>query len=176
MRVVIRFGSRIRHPFFPDCVATPAVEAEGPRKYTALSGTVTQLVDAAGLGVRAGRAVYVIRSVLHPFLLESEREAVWRAFQVPVFTVLMGARGKTLAFECEAQDGLHLAVNCLAGASWTAFFEEGERPTCTVAAPVDSGLCECGRRGHRLLDPRRALGNSRGAAPIVLEPAAQSIA
>ena len=68
MRVVIRFGSRIRHPFFADWLATPAVETEGPRKYTALSGTVSQLMEAADSGVRATRAVYVVRGVEHPFL------------------------------------------------------------------------------------------------------------
>jgi len=165
MRVVIRFGSRIRHPFFPDWVATPAVEAEGARQYTALSGKVSQLMDAAEAGVSAARAVYVVRSVEHPFLSESEREAVWRTFQVPIYTVLLGARGRTLAYECEAQDGLHLAVNCLASTAWTAFFEEGERPTCTVAAPVDSSLCECGRTGHRLVDPLHAV-RARRVVPI----------
>jgi hypothetical protein len=152
MRVVIRFGSRVRHPFFADWVATPAVEAEGPRRYPALSGTVQQLLDAALGGVRAARAVYVLRGVQHPFLSENERETVWRAFQVPVFTVLVGARGKPLAFECEAQEGLHVALNCLAGNGWATFFEEGERPTCTVTARVDSTLCECGRPGHRLVN------------------------
>jgi len=165
MRVVIRFGSRIRHPFFADWVATPAVETQDPGKYTALSGTVSQLMEAAALGVRAARAVYVVRSIQHPFMADSERETVWRAFQVPVFTVLLGERGKALAFECEAQQGLHVAVNCLAGSGWTAFFEEGERPTTTVAAPVDSTLCECGRTGHRLVDPRIALQALRRVGP-----------
>lgn len=170
MRVVIRFGSRIRHPFFPDWVATPVIETEAPRKCTALSGTVSQLLEAAATGVQAARAVYVVRSVQHPFLLDSEREAVWRAFQAPVYTVLLGARGKTLAFECEAQEGLHMTVNCLAGSRWVAFFEDGERPTCTVTAEVDSELCECGRPGHRLVDPRRVLARSRGRGPEVVEP------
>jgi hypothetical protein len=174
MRVVIRFGSRIRHPFFSDWVATPAIEALEGRKYIALSGTVSQLMDAAADEVRAVRAVYVVRSVQHPFLTESERETVWRAFQVPVFTVLLGARGRALAFECEAQDGLHVAVNCLAGAAWTAFFEEGERPTTTVAAPVDSGLCECGRPGHRLMDPRKAFEGlpRKGVGAVTFQPIA----
>jgi len=176
MRVVIRFGSRIRHPFFADWVATPAVETEGPRKYTALSGTVSQLMDAAATGVQAGRAVYVLRGVQHAFLPEPEREAVWRAFRVPAFTVLMGARGKPLAFECEAQEGLHITVNCLAGNGWTAFFEEGERPTCTVGAPVDSGLCECGRSGHRLIHPILALIRRRPVRAAVLPSVARDIA
>jgi len=175
MRVVIRFGSRIRHPFFPDWVATPAVETEGPRRYTALSGTVSQLMEAAGAGVTAARAVYVVRGVQHPFLLESERETVWRTFQVPVFTVLLGARGKALAFECEAQEGLHMSVNCLAGAGWAAFFEEGECPTCTVVAAIDSHLCECGRSGHRLVNPRRPVARERQFSPMIL-PAAGNLA
>ncbi len=161
MRVVIRFGSRIRHPFFTDWLATPAVETEGPRKYTALSGTVSQLMDAADSAVRATRAVYVLRSAEHPFLSESEREVVWGTFQVPVFTVLLGGRGKPLAYECEAQEGLHMAVNCLAGPGWAAFFEEGERPTCTVVAVVESNLCECGRPGHRLVHSRKAVQSAR---------------
>lgn len=176
MRVVIRFGSRIRHPFFPDWVATPAVETEGPRKYVALSGTVSQLMEAAAVGVRASRAVYVARSVQHPFLLESERETVWNTFQVPVFTVLLGARGKALAFECEAQDGLHLTVNCLAGRGWVAFFEEGERPTCTVSAGVEERVCECGRAGHRLRNPRKAAQEIGRPVPVAMPPAVGNIA
>ncbi|HTX37032.1 MAG TPA: hypothetical protein VME43_18515 [Bryobacteraceae bacterium] len=176
MRVVIRFGSRIRHPFFPDWVATPAVETEGPRRYPALSGTVSQLMEAADAGVEAARAVYVVRGVQHPFLLESEREAVWRTFQVPVYTVLLGVRGKTLAFECEAQEGLHMTVNCLAGAGWAAFFEEGECPTCTVVAAIDSHLCECGRPGHRLVNPRRPVESERRRSPAILPSAAGILA
>jgi hypothetical protein len=176
MRVVIRFGSRIRHPFLPDFVATPAVEAEGPRPYTALSGKVSQLLDAAEAGVRATRAVYVFRNVEHPFLQESERELVWRAFQVPVFAVLLGSRGRALAFECEAQDGLHVTVNCLAGNGWATFFEEGERPTCTVAAPVESHLCECGRPGHRLIEPRKPAVSSRRMLPSIVPPASGMLA
>ena len=176
MRVVIRFGSRIRHPFFADWLATPAVETEGPRKYTALSGTLSQLMEAAGSGVRATRAVYVVRGVGHPFLAESERETVWRTFQVPVFTVLLGARGKPLAYECEAQEGLHLAVNCLAGPGWAAFFEEGERPTCTVVAVVESNLCECGRPGHRLVHSRKAVQSARRLGQASLPAAAGILA
>ena len=172
MRVVIRFGSRIRHPFFADFVATPAVEAEGTRPYTALSGKVSQLLDAAEAGVRATRAVYVFRNVEHPFLTEHERDLVWQAFQVPVFGVLLGARGRALAFECEAQDGLHMTVNCLAGAGWATFFEEGERPTCTVTASVHSDLCECGRPGHRLVDVRKPVLAARRATPMIVQPAA----
>jgi len=153
MRVVIRFGSRIRHPLFADWLATPAVEAMG--KSAALSGTVSQLLDAAESGARATRVVYVVRNAERPFLSEGEREQVWRAFQVPVFAVFVGPRGRLLAYECEAQDGLHLAINCLAGAGWTAFFEDGERPSCTVMASVESATCECGRSGHRLLNPRK---------------------
>jgi hypothetical protein len=162
--------------FFADWLATPAVETEGPRKYTALSGSVSQLMEAAETGVGATRAVYVVRSIGHPFLSEGEREAVWRTFQVPVFAVLLGARGKPLAYECEAQEGLHLAVNCLAGPGWAAFFEEGERPTCTVLAIVESNLCECGRPGHRLVNPRKAVQSTRRVGPAVLPPAAAILA
>jgi len=172
MRVVIRFGSRIRHPFFPDWVATPAVETEASRSYPAVSGTVSQLMEAVEDGVRANRAVYVVRSVQRSFLLESEREAVWRAFQVPVYTVLVGAQGKALAFECEAQDGLHVTVNCLVGAGWAAFFEDGKRPTCTLSAVVDSNLCDCGRAGHRLMDPRKTVQRARSLGAAFVEPAA----
>jgi hypothetical protein len=172
MRVVIRFGSRIRHPFFADFVAIPAVETEGPRTYTAISGKISQLMDAAEAGVRVTRAVYVLRSVDHPFLAETDRELVWRTFQVPVYAVLLGVRGRPLAFECEAQDGLHMAVNCLVGSGWATFFEEGKCPTCTVAAAVASGLCECGRPGHRLVDLRIPARSATRSVPTVMPPRA----
>ncbi len=95
---------------------------------------------------------------------------------MPVYTVLIGAQGKTLAFECEAQEGLHVTVNCLAGAGWTAFFQDGERPSSTIMAVIDSKLCECGRPGHRLVEPRALAKGPHRAGSLTLPPAAGILA
>src|SRR5258707_130556 len=115
MRVVIRFGTPIRHPFFPDLTATPVVEATG--KCVGLSGSLNQLMEAPA-EARATRALFVLRNPESPFLSDADRDALWSRYQVPVFTILVGERGKQLAYECEAQAGLHVAINCLAGSNW----------------------------------------------------------
>jgi hypothetical protein len=63
-----------------------------------------------------------------------DREALWRAFHVPVFEQIIGARGQLLAAECEAHDGVHIRM-------------EG------VTAPgfaLDESPCACGLKTSRL--------------------------
>jgi hypothetical protein len=41
-------------------------------------------------------------------LTTSERDQLWRTFEVPVFEQIIGERGELNAGECEAHDGLHI--------------------------------------------------------------------
>jgi hypothetical protein len=126
------FKKRIRHPFFPALAAEPAASARG--RSIALAGTFQELARAAAKGAEARRAVYVLTSEGEP-LSGGERDELWRLFQVPVYALLTDCDGSLVAWECEAQNGLHLA-------------ESGEK-----------GACACGRPGARLM-PAGALAHA----------------
>ena len=115
------FRSRIRHPFFRGLAAAPAANARGCS--TALAGAFSELVRAAARGARARRAVYVLTRD-GEFLSDGERDELWRRFQVPVYA-LMVRHGRAVAWECEAQNGMHVASG-------------GAASTCA---------CACGRPG-----------------------------
>jgi hypothetical protein len=120
------FRRRIRHPFFPDLAADEATDARGQSK--ALAGTFDELASAAARGAQARRAVYVVTSENDP-LSDGDRDELWRLFEVPVYALLK--RGdRVAAWECEAQNGLHIA--------------EGG----------DDGGCACGRRGAKVMSVR----------------------
>ena len=119
------FQSGVRHPFFPDLAATAAAEARGLS--TAVAGTFGELAGAAARGVKARRAVYVLTQA-DGFLSDGERDQLWRLFEVPVYALLVERDGRVAAWECEAQNGLHVG-------------EGGGEP----------GPCACGRPGARLM-------------------------
>ncbi len=112
------FRRRIRHPFFPDLAAEPAAQARGRSK--ALAGTFADLSNAAARGAEARRAIFVLTSESEQ-LSAGERDELWRLFQVPVYALLERG-GRVEAWECEAQNGLHIA-------------EGGDGSTCACGRP-----------------------------------------
>jgi hypothetical protein len=107
---------------------------------------------AARGGAAAERAVYVLRAAGGSWLTERQRDALWEAFGAPVFTLLTGLDRRILAYECEAQNGLHLQPN--AGLpSWCA--------GALVAEP-----CECGRPGPRIIPGTCALDLDSGGESL----------
>ena len=122
------FRRRIRHPLFPDLAADPALQARGRSK--ALAGSFADLARAAARGAEARFAVYVLTSEGDP-LSAAERDELWRLFQVPVYALLERG-GRVEAWECEAQNGLHLVGDGAGG--------EGARCACgrpgTMMTPV----------------------------------------
>jgi hypothetical protein len=124
--------SPIRHPFYPGLPVTLAVECKGP--CAGLSGTLRDLIRAAGAGARARRMILALNYPGSPFLSETDRDELWQVFQVPVLAVLMDRSGRLLAYECEAQSGLHVGPQV----PWS----EGV---------LESAPCECGRPGLRLM-------------------------
>ena len=114
----------VRHPLFPDLAPVSASEASGFS--AAIVGTYEELLQAAAAGGRATRAIFPVQSSLEASLSELERDTLWELFEVPAFAIVLDANGCVLAFECEAQEGLHL--------------NEG------VSAPdaVETLPCECG--------------------------------
>ena len=121
------YHRRVRHPLFPDLAAKPAARARGKSK--ALAGTFTELTRAAARGAEAQRAVFVLTRE-DEFLSDGQRDELWILFQVPVYALRLDGGGRVIAWECEAQNGLHSS-----GAG-------------------GSSDCPCGRRGQRLTHGR----------------------
>jgi hypothetical protein len=77
-------------------------------------------------------------------------------FEVPVYALLLDRDGRLLAYECEAQEGLHVGPH----AAWSAGVLE--------AAP-----CACGRPGPRLVlasVPTLRIGPQRSTVAAPHEP------
>lgn len=111
----------------------------------ALAGTFAELVRAAAAGVRVRRAILSLHQPEGPLLTEWQRDELWKLFQVPVFALLLDASGRVIAFECEAQNGLHL----------------GSKATA-AAGLFDLTPCACGRPGPRLIASRIAPAENAG--------------
>ncbi len=154
MRLRIRVP--LRHPFYPEWVATPARTAVD--ECAVLSGSLTELLEAAAAGLRVTRAVLVLQSTDRPFLSAHERDALWETFQVPVFALLLDRQGQLAAWECEAQDGMHV------GGAWT---EEAiwVYRLLTSIAELENAPCECGRPGERLRPVQKRAPGSETRTP-----------
>ena len=145
--------SPIRHPFYPGLAVTLALECKGP--CAGLSGTLRDLTRAATAGARVRRMIFALHYPGSRFLSETERDQLWEVFQVPVCAVLLDRNGRLLAYECEAQSGLHVGPQ----APWSA----GE---------LESAPCECGRPGPRLVLAAQAAAPNAFSAAERLSPAA----
>ncbi|HUB32775.1 MAG TPA: hypothetical protein VMA31_07095, partial [Bryobacteraceae bacterium] len=64
------------------------------RGCSALAGTFDELMRAACVGVRVARAVFPLHRLSGPFLTTGERDELWGLFQVPVYAMLLDARGR----------------------------------------------------------------------------------
>jgi hypothetical protein len=139
MRLRIRLP--LRHPWFPALAPTPVRSAKGICQ--ALSGSFQELARASASGVRAEQAVFTLHNPKNPFLSDYERDLLWQTYQVPVFAMLLDRQGRLAAWECEAQDGMHV------GGSWNSECLWVYR-LLSSAAEMQSAPCECGRLGQRL--------------------------
>jgi len=124
------FARGVRHPLYPHVKPARAARARGP--CAALTGTCGELAAAAAVPVE--RAVFPL--VRSPFLPDEERDALWARFRVPVQAILVDERGVVIGYECEAQQGFHLA--------------HGRTPAAFDAA-LEETACDCGRPGPRLM-------------------------
>jgi hypothetical protein len=140
--MLFRFGSRIRHPFFPGLQATSAAEAKA--RSAALYGTYEQLVRAADAGASVSRALFVLQPENEPLLSDAEREVLWNRFRAPVLMLLVDGRQHVIAYECEAQSGFHVNSRRLPA-------QEGAQ------------VCECGRPGKSVCPAGSALAKYAAA-------------
>jgi phenylacetate-CoA ligase len=134
----------------------------------ALAGPVAVLMQLAEAASQARqtiptvtRAIVAFTGLEHGALTEAGRDALWQVFQVPIFEQYLGADGSLLAWECEAHEGLHTVEdNAIIEQSPDSeliltSLTDRRRPTIrlvtSLAARLDSGECECGQPGPRLI-------------------------
>jgi hypothetical protein len=133
----------------------------------AVTGTAGALVEFAKRFQRGEewlplrcRRVIVQTPPAAPPLGDADREALWYAFELPVFEHLVGLEGERLGFECDAHQGFHLDET-------EGFFEsdQGRLVVTSFAAlryPVlrlrtewngfiQQDVCACGEPGARFL-------------------------
>jgi len=130
------------------------------------------------------RRIVVSSRVTTGVLSEEQREALWQAFELPVFERLIGLDGELLAWECAAHAGLHLeaehaliegpngdeaemVLTSLAGLRYPLV-----RLRTGLVARCDTARCGCGEHSPRLLlsTPAPALRKppGRACAPVDL--------
>jgi hypothetical protein len=114
----------------------------------AVAATPAQLDELAISGIESqSHAVIALTRPGEPRLSEARRERFWSAFRVPVFEQIIGQRGRLVAAECEAHDGLHL--------------QPAARPPDNAPGQmkIDASPCPCGRKTPRLVpaDSRETL-------------------
>jgi len=168
MRLTFRIP--MQHPLYPQWRVTPARFARN--QCEALSGTYRELLRAASAGIRAERAIFVIHLPDSAFLSDSDRDALWEAYQVPSYACLLDGEGRLVGYECEVQDGLHIGAVRLDTSAHTSIFSDysilGYRLPLEHAT-VETAPCACGRPGQRLrlstrIPPRRfEIITSRGS-------------
>ena len=107
-----------------------------------IAGTREQLTALACDAPPVTHALVVLARPSDTLLTAADREQLWRAFRVPVFEQIIGARGERLAAECEAHDGLHIETQSRQDPAegWSSY-------------AIDEGLCACGLRTPRLSSP-----------------------
>jgi hypothetical protein len=120
----------LRHPLYPDLPVTPALGATG--RHTVLAGSFHELAQASRHGARASRAVFVLYAEGAPLPSAVQREQLWQWFPVPSYVLVLDADGQLKAYECEAQEGLHVA------AGWS------------LTGELETAPCPCGRPGRRV--------------------------
>lgn len=142
-----------------------------------VAGSFSALESLAG-DIRSGRAPMIptlrrvtVHSRLDRGLLRDvDRDALWRAFEIPVFEQMRGFDGELLAWECEAHTGLHVSAEC-AVVETSGNGGGGELVLTSLAGlryPMlriltgwigryAEGLCECGEASGRVILPSRVL-------------------
>ncbi len=131
---------------------------EKPRTFSASVATLKRTDAPLELD-----AVIALTSITDPPLTESDRDLLWRKYQVPIFEHLVGFDGTVLARECEIHEGLHvvprnaileqvdgeLIVTSLTGLEYPAL-----RVRTGLTAEWEPAHCECGQTDPRLLNLR----------------------
>src|SRR5262245_30622004 len=105
MRRLLRSGPR--HPLFETWRTTRAAKASG--LCVAASGAYREWIAAASRGVTATHALFPVLRQGGDLLTTHERDQLWERWQVPVYALVLDNTARVVAYECEAQEGLHVS-------------------------------------------------------------------
>jgi hypothetical protein len=156
-------------------------------KPEAIAGPVAVLMRLAEAASQADpaipavtRAIVAFTGLEHGAMTEAERDTLWQAFEVPIFEQCLGADGSLLAWECEAHEGLHTVEenvivepgsgSGLIVTSLTDHRHPTIRLVTSLAAKLQTGVCECGQPGPRLLGLSTPAQAKQGAAAAGSQP------
>jgi hypothetical protein len=98
----------------------------------ALAATRTQLLALIPHPPPLSHALILLARPGEPLTTAAERDQLWRAFGVPLFEQIIDEDGRLLAAECEAHDGLHVAI---AGRAWDEYWMETAACACGLKSP-----------------------------------------
>ncbi len=107
-------------------------------------------------------AVFVITDFRDAPLNDEERTALWRAFSVPVYELVLADDGALLASECEAQEGWHIEAGVrFSRVNDQLWYSRRGRQTGTgLVGEIQDEPCPCGRPGQRITKRRNRLPRS----------------
>jgi hypothetical protein len=111
-----------------------------------------KLLSVAGV-VSPTHAVVILTREGYRCLTDADRDALWRAYRVPVFEQVITPEGRLVAWECEAHEGMHLADGAHA-----------------MADRVIVGECDCGSPATRVLGQAMAPIFTGDDLPMLLLP------
>ena len=99
-------------------------------------------------------AVFVITDFRDAPLSDRERTALWNAFSVPVYEIVLADDGALLAAECEAQEGWHIENGVrFARLNDQLWYSRRGRQTGTgLIGEIEDEPCPCGRPGQRIVN------------------------
>ncbi len=75
-----------------------------------------------------------------PCLTDADRNLFWRVFEIPLFEQFLDSKGRVVAAECDAHEGLHILTR-----GFLFYGRESE---------IDPAPCRCGRPGPRIVGLR----------------------
>jgi hypothetical protein len=97
-------------------------------------------------------AVFVITDFRDVPLNDNERTALWNAFSVPVYEMVLADDGALLASECQAQEGWHIEPGVrfsrMNDQLW--YSRRGRQTGTGLVGEIQDEPCPCGKTGQRI--------------------------
>lgn len=137
------------------------LKALGEFRPQALVGSSAHLLELASSRVKSEEfpkldsAVFVITDFRDAPLSDEDRTALWNAFSVPVYELVLSDDGALLASGCEAQEGWHIEHGVrFSRVNDQLWYSRGGRQTGTgLVGQIEDEPCPCGRPGQRIVNP-----------------------
>lgn len=127
-----------------------------------LAGSVAQLkrlLERIRLGTVSGavvnHSIFVVTQLGDTPVTSRFRDRLWDQFGVPVYEIYLDEQERLLAYECEAQEGWHIARDVRFTTSGSELLlQRGIEPVRTgLNWIIEEAACACGRPERRLLPP-----------------------